>query len=232
MHLHTNHISAVLFDMDGVLTDTAAAVTGLWRRAGSLVGRSLSDEELRADVLGCTPEHTLARLFADYSPADCQRVLDEIRAGEPELSHQALPGATRLVQALAAAAVPLALVTSASAGRAAAVVESLHIADCFQARVTWGDVEHGKPDPQPYLIAASRLGCDPGACTVFEDSVNGVRAAVAAGATCIGVGSNGAAGFLRAAGAATVVPSLAHVHVGEAIGPSSPGGSGEEECEW
>lgn len=216
MGLPIDRVGAVLFDMDGVLIDTNAAVMQLWRRVGSLVGRELSDNELRADVLGCTPEHTVERLFCTQPEAARRWLLEEIRAGEPTLTYQPLPGAARLVRALAAAGVPLALVTSASAGRAAAVLDALDVKECFKVMVTWGDVERGKPDPQSYLLAASRLGVCPAECVVFEDSVNGVRAAVAAGTICVGVGVPKAAGPLLTTGAAAVVTSLTQVTLGGA----------------
>jgi HAD superfamily hydrolase (TIGR01509 family) len=228
VRLRIGRAGAALFDMDGVLIDTDAAVAALWQRVAAGVGRELTGDEVRAHVIGCTPEHTLAKLFSACSAADQRWLLEQVRAGEPGLDYQPLPGAARLVRALAAAGVPLALVTSASAGRATAVTDALGVTGCFTARVTWGDAKHGKPDPEPYLIAAFRLGVRPADCTVFEDSVNGVRAAVAAGAACIGVdrrvgeggrareggrAEDGELGPLRDAGAATVVASLADIEV-------------------
>lgn len=213
MRLMMSRIEAVLFDLDGVLANTDASVTDLWRRAASLVGRSLTDGELRADVIGCAPEHTIERLFHAYPEADRRRVLEEVRAGEPGLAHQSLPGAQHLVRALASASVPLALVTGASADRAAAFTSGLGIADCFKVMVTWDVANRGKPDPQPYNIAADRLGVQPTRCVAFEDSVNGVRAAVAAGATCVAVSNGGAANHLRAAGAFHIVTSLTQVRL-------------------
>lgn len=213
VRLRIARTGAALFDMDGVLVDTDAAVAELWQRVAAGVGRALTSAELRAHVLGCAPEHTLDRLFASSPAGERQWLLGQIRAGEPELAFQPLPGAVRLVRALAAAGVPLALVTSASAGRAAAVTDALGISDCFGARVTWGEASRGKPDPEPYLLAAFRLGVRPAECTVVEDSVNGVRAAVAAGAACIGVDRRGARSPLLAAGAEPVVTSLAHIDV-------------------
>jgi HAD superfamily hydrolase (TIGR01509 family) len=150
-------------------------------------------------------------------------VLDEIRAGERSLAHRPLPGGRQLVRALAAAGVQLALVTSASAARAATVTSDLGIADCFKVMVTWGVADRGKPDPQPYLIAAGRLGADPARCVVFEDSVNGVRAAVAAGAACIAVSADGPADRLRMAGAVHVIASLTQVRLTGDAAQAGPG---------
>jgi sugar-phosphatase len=58
----------------------------------------------------------------------------------------------------------------------------------FDAIVTATDVTQGKPDPEPFLLAASRIGIDPARCVAFEDSTNGLISARAAGMTCIGIG--------------------------------------------
>ncbi|NEC68446.1 HAD family phosphatase [Streptomyces sp. SID9727] len=204
-------MEAVLFDLDGVLIDTDAAVAALWRRAAESVGRDLSPEDMRTNVLGCSPERTIERVFGDCPEADRLRVLEEVRAGEPELGWEALPGGRNLVRALAAAGVPLALVTSASAARATAVTRGLGLTGHFAAMVTWEDAARGKPDPQPYMIAADRLGVPVGGCVVFEDSESGVQSAVAAGATCVAVSVRGYRSELSALGAAHVITSLDHV---------------------
>jgi len=66
-------------------------------------------------------------------------------------------------------------------------VRELDLTGCFAATVTWDEAAQGKPAPDCYLLAARRLGVDATACLVFEDTAGGVRAAVAAGATCVAV---------------------------------------------
>ncbi len=96
------------------------------------------------------------------------------------------PGARELLAELSVLGIPCALVTMSWRRFADAVVEALPTGS-FAAIVTGDDVERGKPNPEPYLLAAARLGVDPGDCIAIEDSPTGVRAAVAAGCRTIGV---------------------------------------------
>ena len=71
------------------------------------------------------------------------------------------------------------------------VLEALAAAHCFQAIVSADDVHRGKPDPEVYLLAASRVGAQPDRCIVVEDAVAGVEGAQRAGMRSIGVARNG-----------------------------------------
>jgi HAD superfamily hydrolase (TIGR01509 family) len=206
-------VAAVLFDLDGVLISTDAAVADLWRRVAALVGRELSDAEIARDAIGCTPEHTIGRLFGEHSEAHREMLLTAVRAAEPGLTFRPKPGAVELVRRLAEADIPVGLVTGASANRVAAVLDALHLQGCFRTTVTWDDVSRGKPDPQPYRLAAERLSVGPAECVVIEDSLNGVRSAVAAGAACIGVDALGAESPLWSGGVTTVVDTLARIQL-------------------
>lgn len=183
------NVSAVLFDMDGILVDTSEAVAELWIALAVEFGVVLGPAELTAHVYGCAPEHTVETVFASLTPADRARVLQRVREAEPGLGCVPIPYAPALVRELSASGVPLALVTGGSRARADRSLRELGLADCFSATVTWGEAVHGKPAPDCYLLAAGRLGVDSRECLVFEDTAGGVRAAVAAGATCVAVNS-------------------------------------------
>lgn len=180
-------VSAVLFDMDGILVDTSEAVAELWTGLAVESGVVLGSAELAAHVYGCAPEHTVETVFASLGPQDRADVLERVREAEPDLGCVPIPHAPALVRELAASGVPLALVTGGSRARADRSLRELDLTGCFAATVTWGEAARGKPAPDCYLLAARRLGVDPTACLVFEDTAGGVRAAVAAGATCVGV---------------------------------------------
>lgn len=81
---------------------------------------------------------------------------------------------------------PLALASSSSYSAIDAVVDGLNVRDDFTVIVSGDDVEKGKPEPDIFLLAASKIGVDPAECWVIEDARNGVRAAHAAGMQCIG----------------------------------------------
>lgn len=81
----------------------------------------------------------------------------------------------------------LAVASSASAPNVRLALRALGLPDQFDAVVTSGDVQRGKPAPDPYVEAARRLGVSPRDAIVFEDTVFGISAAHAAGARCIGI---------------------------------------------
>ena len=73
------------------------------------------------------------------------------------------------------------------------MLDLLDLTTRFDAVVTATDVTKGKPDPEPFLLAASRIGIEPDRCIAFEDSRNGLVAVRAAGMICVGVGPGGLA---------------------------------------
>jgi HAD superfamily hydrolase (TIGR01509 family) len=98
-----------------------------------------------------------------------------------------LAGARQLLSQVDAAGVPYALVTSSERPVMEAVLGQLHVT--FPVTVCGDDVSQSKPDPEPYLLAAAKLGADPRRCVALEDSPNGVAAAEAAGCVTIAVPS-------------------------------------------
>jgi beta-phosphoglucomutase-like phosphatase (HAD superfamily) len=98
----------------------------------------------------------------------------------------ALPGAVEKVAEFQGKA-PQALVTGSTSAQAAAVMESLQITDRFKHVVACDHYSRGKPDPEPYVMAASKLGVEPAACLVLEDSPSGVTAAKKAGMKVVGI---------------------------------------------
>ena len=98
------------------------------------------------------------------------------------------PDTVRLVQLLADHGVPLAIVTGAQRDDVSAVLESSPVGELIRLVVAEEDVTRGKPDPEGFLAGAHQLGCAPADIVVFEDSLPGVRGALAAGMRCIAVG--------------------------------------------
>jgi HAD superfamily hydrolase (TIGR01509 family) len=92
-----------------------------------------------------------------------------------------LPGSLALLERVAAAGVPAALITNATRENAAALLDAAP-AGALRFAVSADDVERSKPDPEPYARAVARLGADASSCIAFEDSGSGARSAAAAGA--------------------------------------------------
>jgi HAD superfamily hydrolase (TIGR01509 family) len=184
-------LQGVLFDMDGLLVDSEplwfevecavmARLDGQWSEADqqALIGGSLPR----------TVSYLLARAGRPASPEDIGRWLVEgmtsLLMSRPLTM---LPGAGELLAEVRAAGIPHALVTSSERPIMEAVLRQLGVG--FTATVCADDVTRGKPDPEPYLRAASLLGADPRACVALEDSPNGVASAEAAGCRLIAVPS-------------------------------------------
>lgn len=174
-------VAAVLLDMDGTLVDSDAAVERAWvtwaRRYRVDVGPLLG-------IAHGSPAHvTVARVRPDL---DAAAVL-EAAAVQLALQYRdlsdvvAMPGAHRLVAALDGAAVPWTVVTSADRELAHARLSAAGL-PVPATTVTVDDVAAGKPDPQPYRLAASRVGVDPIHCLAVEDSAPGIESARRAGA--------------------------------------------------
>jgi len=201
----TVETQGLLFDMDGVLVSSIAGAVRCWRRWAAEYGVANAE---KVEIPHGIPARDIAQwLVPGIDVAEGLRRIEDMEiedVGDLVL----LPGAMDLLQSL-----PLerwAIVTSATrrllvARLAAAglpVPERLISADM---------VEHGKPDPEPYLKGAAVLGLSAGECVVFEDAPNGVRAGVAAGCSVVGVLGTTQREELLAAGASWLVESLASV---------------------
>ena len=183
--LATGSFDAVIFDMDGVIIDTHHSVTAFWEELAAEEGIRLTPEQYARDIYGCVAVHTLDAMFPNVVGARRDAVLDRLMVYEDQLDYTPVPGIGAFLAALKAHGVPTALATSGALAKVRAALGQLALLGAFDAVVTAEDVTRGKPDPACYLLAAQRLGLPPGRCIVFEDSLTGVRAATAAGTSCV-----------------------------------------------
>ncbi len=163
---------ALLFDLDGVLVDSVAAVARAWDWWAR--GHRLDPAPFVAEH-GRPSRESIAEL-APQLDADHEAAAVEEREAIDTAGVVAMPGAA----AALASGLPHAIVTSGTRRLALARLRAsgLSVPDVL---VTADSVTRGKPDPEPYLLAAARLGVRPSDCTVFEDAPAGVRAGKAAG---------------------------------------------------
>jgi mannitol-1-/sugar-/sorbitol-6-phosphatase len=177
--------AAVLFDMDGTLVDSDAAVERSWRAWAREYG---VDEE---QVLAVMPGHPAAVTAARMRPDLDGPAVEAAARAQLEREYQdlddvvAAPGAHALIAALERLGRPWAVVTSADARLAAARLGAAGIT--APILVDREAVAEGKPDPEGYRLAAARLGVDPHECLVVEDTATGAAAGRAAGATVAGL---------------------------------------------
>ena len=172
---------ARLFDNDGTLVSSLESVHRCWTRWAEEFGIT-AEEFARVELHG----RPAVEIAADLLPADVvPRALARIEQLEvedvPNGGVHLLPGTRVFLDALPADR--WAVVTSATRRLAEARLEAVGILP--KTLVAADDVTRGKPDPEPYLLAARELGVDPARCVVFEDAPAGLRAGRAAGMTTV-----------------------------------------------
>jgi sugar-phosphatase len=198
--------ATALFDLDGVLVDSSTAIReGLlaWARE-----RGLDPAEVLRHSHGRTNAGLVALVAPHLDPKAEDLVIEEHEAAGGD-TVRAMPGARELLAALDGARRPWAVVTSGSRRIATARLSGagLPLPDVL---VTADDVAEGKPHPEPYLLGAARMGAEPSACVVVEDSPGGVRSGADAGMPVVAVASTAAREEL--AHATAVVGGLADVN--------------------
>jgi len=201
---------AVIFDMDGVLIDSYRAHLEAWQRLGEKLGRPIT-EEVFVPTFGRVNREIFHHLWGDaFADAEIDRWGDWKERAYREIILKRFPGtqgAAELLDALKEAGFALAIGSSGPPENVAAALLGLGRATLFDAIVSGREVTRGKPHPEVFLKAAGKLGLEPRACAVVEDSLAGLEAAARAQMTPIGL--TGTFPRERLAGkAALVVDSL------------------------
>lgn len=181
---------AVLFDMDGTLVDSEI----VWEAAEHAMFEELNVDftfEVREQVIGMRLDAFFQRLKDIFNLThSVQDLTDELTRRVLELlptQTVAKPGAIEILKYVSELGIPYAIASSSPMSVIEAVVLSQEWHEVIKHLYTADDVTHGKPSPDVYLHAAERLGVNPARCVAIEDSVNGAKAAVAAGMTCYAV---------------------------------------------
>jgi len=180
----------VVFDCDGVLVDSERLTVAIESRVLGELGWPMTPAEVVDRWMGKTSQAQLADL-TEHLGAARAREFDELvtaelhEAFDRELT--AVEGVEPLVDALHAAGVATCVASSGTHDRMRRTLGLTGLHARFDGRIfSASEVEHGKPAPDLFLHAARSMGVDPRGCAVLEDSVHGVRAAVAAGMTVYG----------------------------------------------
>ncbi len=178
-------LSAVLFDFDGILVDTEWAIYQAWLRTFQKHNHDLPLDVytrcIGSDFATWSPKthlEELSGLSFDWHDLDERRqeeIMEELENAGP------MTGVIALLEKLDAQEIPCAVVSSSSHHWVDGWLEKLGLTHHFKTIVCRGDAPRIKPAPDLYLEGAKRLGLAPADCLVIEDSLNGVKSAIAAG---------------------------------------------------
>ncbi|MTV27677.1 beta-phosphoglucomutase [Nitriliruptoraceae bacterium ZYF776] len=207
---------AVIFDLDGVLTDTAEFHYLAWQQLADAEGIPF-DRDANEALRGLSRRESLETMLGDrqVDEPDLERMMasknDAYVASLADMSPaDLLPGAEALVQAAVDRGCKVAI--GSSSKNAPYVLDKLGIADRFDAVADGNSVERAKPAPDLFLEAARMLDVPPERCIVVEDAGAGVDAALAAGMVAVGIGPPERVGHAH-----VVFPSTADVDLDAAL---------------
>lgn len=184
-----NKIQAVIFDMDGVITDTQHVHDQANAQILQSYGIPLTAKDL-SKWAGIPQRKVFEKIFTKYNvKTDIEKAcLDKWKlVTEKAKKIDAIPGVIKLFQELNKRGIPLAVASSCIADFINHVLTILKINNYFKAIISTDQVKKGKPNPDIFLLAAKKLHVNPNNCVVFEDAPSRVAAAKAAGMKCIAI---------------------------------------------
>ena len=177
-------IDAVLFDLDGTIVDTESLSARAWYLTAEAMGFTIDDDTIHS-FIGLTQPVIIARYADKIGGSDRAEEAFQLhydykfQLAETEL--RLMPGAEEALRALSAQGFKLGLATSSAREIAERELAPFGLMGLFDASTCGTEAPASKPKPDIYLVTAEKLGVEPRACAVIEDSFNGVRAGHAAG---------------------------------------------------
>ena len=218
------HRTVTIFDLDGTLVQTETLKARSYARAAVELGGAAVDAERVADayaeMVGRSRDEVAAALLDRFhlarytesrmrelgasSPLDAfmalrLRVYQAMIEDAAVIRAQEYPWSTSLLRECRRSGYPIGVATMSHRSHAVLVLDRLGLTDQVDVLVTREDVLRPKPDPEIYLLTATRLGAEPRDCFVLEDSLPGVVAAIAAGTCCVAITNDLTRDAIRAA---------------------------------
>ncbi|OYU55575.1 MAG: hypothetical protein CFE25_11725 [Chitinophagaceae bacterium BSSC1] len=219
----TQPIKAIIFDLDGVIIDSNPAIVAFWSHWANHYGFDLTQDMILEWVYGRKVTATIEGLFS-FTTQDQQHTIKEAGyAFDAAMHPTGIEGVQEFVEALKALDFPRGVATSSHKERMEQMLQRIGLPHHFEYSITAHDVQKGKPDPEPYLKMAAKLGMEPSNCLVFEDAISGVQSAIATGMTCIGIGNQLTAQSLLNEGAKEVIENFRSLTIEDAVMLTSNG---------
>lgn len=185
---------ACLFDLDGVIVDTAVYHFQAWRRLANELGFDFTEQQ-NEKLKGISRMESLQLIlqWGNVTLSEEEKLVWATRKNDWYLQmvltmtpDEVLKGVPTFLNELKANNIKIALGSASKNARL--ILEKINLITYFDAIVDGNDITKGKPDPQVFLLGAIATHCKPGDCVVFEDAIAGVQAAKAGGMKVIGVG--------------------------------------------
>lgn len=189
-----NNHKAFIFDLDGVIVDTARFHFLAWRKLANDLGFNFTEEQ-NEQLKGVSRVESLKKIlkWGNMELSDDEFKKQMALKNDNYLSYveemdkeEILPGVPKVLDYLIENNIPFALGSASKNARS--ILKKIDLYNSFDAIVDGTDVNKAKPDPEVFLIAAEKLNTKPENCIVFEDSLAGVQAANAGNMTSIGIG--------------------------------------------
>ena len=194
-HRKMNSVKACIFDLDGVIVDTAVYHYKAWKRLANQMGFDFTEEQ-NEKLKGVSRTRSLELIlqWGSVTKTDAEKeelatqkniwYVDMISHMKPD---EILPGAKGFVQTCRDAGIKTAL--GSASKNSMMILEKIGMVNLFDAIIDGNKVSKAKPDPEVFLKGAEEVGIAPANCVVFEDAIAGIEAAIAGGMKSVGIGS-------------------------------------------
>jgi HAD superfamily hydrolase (TIGR01509 family) len=208
-------LRGVIFDLDGVVVDSHPAHKRAWKMLLAELQKTVTEAEIEFVVEGHKRSEILRYFLGDLTDEQIalHGEMKERFFKHAGLELKTIRGFDQFFQQTEEAKIACAIASSAGRARVESTLLRFNLKHRFHAVVAGDDVAHGKPDPEIFRLAASRLRLSRDEVLVCEDAVNGVHAAKAAGMRCLALATQGRERLLQKAGADKVVEDFSAVHL-------------------
>ncbi|MCB9419247.1 MAG: HAD family phosphatase [Ardenticatenaceae bacterium] len=186
-------LTAIIFDMDGLMVDTEPLSRRAWEQVIGPFGARLTDEVYGRMIGRRSPEAGQLLLDSVNIPLSVEELVEQKTAVFNQTLAQGvpvMPGLMELHAEIARRGLPWAVATSSPRHHARLILAQLGLLERCGAIAGGDEVTHGKPAPDIYLLAAERLGVPPQQCLALEDSAPGCQSAASAGMTVVAVSAS------------------------------------------